>query len=354
MKKTLTINLGGTVFHIDEDAYSLLDSYLSNLHIHFRREEGADEILHDMELRISELFADRLGDGKQVITIEDVEEIIARMGKPEDIASDGEEESGYDTSGGYSSATAKKGPRRLFRDPDDKVLGGVASGFAAYFDGDVTWMRIAFLLLGIFVQGFIIAYIIAWIVIPLARTVPEKLAMRGAAIDVESIGRTVTDGFEKVNDYMHSDRPRSLLRTIGEGIVAVAGFLIKFLLVVIGVVCAPFLLVLLIICFGLLIAATGIVVAVPAVLYEALPQVDWDMIGAAPGTTIALAVSGILIIGVPIIGMIHLLMRHFGGWQPMSTATKVIFIVLWFVASAVAVLLALYSPFVATLASGLY
>lgn len=83
MKKTLTINLGGTVYHIDEDAYHLLDNYLANLRIHFRREEGAEEIVHDMELRISELFADRLNEGKQVITIEDVEEIIARMGKPE-------------------------------------------------------------------------------------------------------------------------------------------------------------------------------------------------------------------------------------------------------------------------------
>ena len=79
MKKTLTINLGGTVYYIDEDAYHLLDNYLTNLRIHFCREEGAEEIVHDIELRISELFTDRLNEGKQVITIEDVEEIIARM-----------------------------------------------------------------------------------------------------------------------------------------------------------------------------------------------------------------------------------------------------------------------------------
>ena len=91
MKKTLTINLGGTVYHIDEDAYHLLDNYLTNLRIHFCREEGAEEIVHDIELRISELFTDRLNEGKQVITIEDVEEIIARMGKPEDLS---DEESG--------------------------------------------------------------------------------------------------------------------------------------------------------------------------------------------------------------------------------------------------------------------
>ena len=115
MKKTLTINLGGTVYHIDEDAYHLLDNYLTNLRIHFCREEGAEEIVHDIELRISELFTDRLNEGKQVITIEDVEEIIARMGKPEDLS---DEESGE-----ASGSEKQKGTtmRRLFRDPDNKV-----------------------------------------------------------------------------------------------------------------------------------------------------------------------------------------------------------------------------------------
>ena len=79
MKKTFNINLGGIVFHIDEDAYELLDNYLSNLRIHFNKEEDAVEIVHDMELRFSELFSERLNDRKQVITLKDVEEIIAQM-----------------------------------------------------------------------------------------------------------------------------------------------------------------------------------------------------------------------------------------------------------------------------------
>ena len=107
--------------------------------------------------------------------------------------------------------------RRLFRDPDNKILGGVASGLAAYMGWDVTWVRIILLVLGFFVHGVILAYIIAWIIIPMARTAPEKLAMKGAAINVENIGKTVTDGFEKVNDYVRSDRPRSILQKIGGG-----------------------------------------------------------------------------------------------------------------------------------------
>ena len=80
MKKTLTVNLGGTVFHIDEDAYhQLLDKYLSNLRIHFRKEEGSDEIMDDFEMRISELLNERVRLGYEVITIEQVEEVIKRM-----------------------------------------------------------------------------------------------------------------------------------------------------------------------------------------------------------------------------------------------------------------------------------
>ncbi len=313
MKKTLTINLGGTVYHIDEDAYHLLDNYLANLRIHFRREEGAEEIVHDMELRISELFADRLNEGKQVITIEDVEEIIARMGKPEELSGEGNGE----TSG--SEKTKGTTVRRLFRDPDNKVLGGVASGLAAYMGWDVTWVRIILLVLGFFV--------------------------------LENIGKTVTDGFEKVNDYVRSDRPRSILQKIGEGIVSVAGFLIKFLLVFIAICCAPVLFVLLIVFFALLMAATGLIAALPAVLYEVLPAVNWATVGSSPGLTVAMSVAGILVIGIPIIGLIHMLMRHFGGWQPMSIVTKIIFIVLWLIALGVGVFFVLNDPNIASMIS---
>ena len=94
MKKTLTVNLGGTVFHIDEDAYQLLDKYLANLRIHFRKEEGSEEIMNDFEMRISELFNERVRLGYEVITIEHVEEVIKRMGKPEELF-EGEEEKEY-------------------------------------------------------------------------------------------------------------------------------------------------------------------------------------------------------------------------------------------------------------------
>lgn len=175
--------------------------------------------------------------------------------------------------------------------------------------------------------------------------------MKGAAINVENIGKTVTDGFEKVNDYVRSDRPRSILQKIGEGIVSVAGFLIKFLLVFIAICCAPVLFVLLIVFFALLMAATGLIAALPAVLYEMLPAVNWATVGSSPGVTVAMSVAGILVIGIPIIGLIHMLMRHFGGWQPMSIVTKIIFIVLWLIALGVGVFFVLNDPNIASMIS---
>lgn len=346
MKKTLTINLGGTVFHIDEDAYHLLDNYLSNLRVHFRREEGAEEIVHDMELRISELFMDHLNEGKQVITINDVEEVITQMGQPEELSGEEAFESRRE-----GSTTG----RRLFRDPNNKVLGGVLGGLAAYLNWDPVWVRLIFLVLccpfvatGIYFTNLVIAYILAWIIIPPARTAPEQLAMKGERINVENIGKTVTDGFEKVNEYVRSDHPRSMAQKIGEGLVSVAGFLIKFLLILIAICCAPVLLVFLVVFFALLMAATGIIAAVPATLYSVLPVVDWGAAGAHPAATILLSVCGILSIGIPIIGVIHILMRHFGGWQPMSFVTKVIFIVLWLVSLGVGIFFLLDSSFIAS------
>ena len=130
MKKTLTINLGGIVYHIDDDAYRLLDNYLSNLKHYFRKQEGAEEIVNDIEMRIAELFAEKVTEGKQVITVSDVEEIIARVGKPEDFGIADEDMDSQkrteQTSSANQGSTQTAAQRRWFRDPDNKLLGGVA------------------------------------------------------------------------------------------------------------------------------------------------------------------------------------------------------------------------------------
>lgn len=325
MKKTLTVNLGGTVYHIDEDAYNLLDNYLNNLRYHFRKEEGADEIVRDMETRIAELFDEYIRTGQQVITIEQVEAVIARMGKPEELNTDDNDEKKEDHT--YGNGTA----RRLFRNPDDRILGGVLSGLSAYFGWDVTWIRIGVLVAGCFVQGLILAYLIAWIIVPLAKTATEKLQMRGEPINMENIGRTVTEGFDKVNDYVHSEKPRSFLHQLGNMIVKIAGFIIKFFLVLLAICLTPVLLVGLVVLFALLLAATGILASVPAVLYYSMPDVDWSLIASSPAAVTGLLVCGLFIVGIPVIGLLQLLLQSFNVWKPMSTVTKVILTLIWFI-----------------------
>ena len=336
MKKTYNINLGGIVFHIDEDAYELLDKYLSNLRIHFSKEEGAEEIVHDMELRISELFSERLNEKNQVITLKDVEEIIAQMGKPEEFSEDATQDTN-------EYIKEEKTPKRLFRDPDNKVMGGVCSGIAAYLGWDVTLLRIIVIVLALpfFVDGFIlfnwivISYVVAWIVIPEANTATEKLSMKGMKVNVENIGKTVTDGFEKVNDFVKSEKPRSFFQRIGEAIVGVVGFLIKCILVIAAICFTPILFVVLIVFVSLLAAATGVINVVPTMLYEMMPKVDWSIVNLSPFTTSLMSISGIMVIGIPIVGFIHFLMSTFGGWKPMPFATRVIMIILWLIALGV-------------------
>ena len=207
MKKTLTVNLGGTVFNNDDDAYRLLDNYLNNLWQHFRKEAGADEIVDDIERRISELFCEKQAGEPKVITLTDVEQVISRMGRPEEMEEAGEN-APQDPGSSQSASIPRK---RLFRDPDDKILGGVFSGLAAYFGLDVQLLRLLMFVLLFFSTGtLIIIYIICWIIIPQARTAADRLSMRGEAVTLENIGRTVTNGFERVshgvNDYVASGK----------------------------------------------------------------------------------------------------------------------------------------------------
>src|SRR6056297_2580160 len=116
MKRTAKINISGIIFYLDEDAYEKLNSYMESINKYFSNQEGGDEIIKDIELRIAELFQLKLTGSKEVVTLKDVQEIINKLGKPEEFSEEDKKES--------SQASSK----RLYRDPDNAILGGVASG----------------------------------------------------------------------------------------------------------------------------------------------------------------------------------------------------------------------------------
>ncbi|MCG8207285.1 PspC domain-containing protein [Tenacibaculum finnmarkense] len=196
MNKTININLGGFFFHIDEIAYQKLKRYLEAIGRSLSDDpQGKNEIISDIEARISELLSERITDARQVVNENDIEEIIVIMGQPEDYA---EAEEGYNDEASYSSKTKKGASKKLFRDGDDKFLGGVCSGIAHYFNIDVIWIRIAFILL--VASGFSpLAYIILWVLLPEAKTTSEKLQMEGEAVNIDNIEKKIRTEFDHLS-----------------------------------------------------------------------------------------------------------------------------------------------------------
>ncbi len=172
MKQVININFQGRVVPIEVTAFELLKNYTESLNRHFANEEGKEEIINDIESRIGELFQEKITKGATCITDDDVNAIIKNMGRPEEF------EAMDDTQSSYSSAnqeqpagntTSSTGHKRLFRDENDKVLGGVCSGLANYFNMDVVIARIIFVVLLFSGIGFL-TYIIMWIAVPSSAT----------------------------------------------------------------------------------------------------------------------------------------------------------------------------------------
>src|SRR5574344_769649 len=199
MKKNITINLFGSLYNIDEDAYELLQTYENQLRTYFSRQEGGDEISEDIERRVAELFEELKEQGKEAIDMDDVQSIIRRIGKPEDFqASDEENETPKEENKKAEEKT--RAAKKLFRDPNDKMLGGVMSGLSHYFGGDSLLWRLIILILIIFSSGiFIVAYIVGWIVIPQAQTAEDFLRMEGKPVNPDTISQKVADDAKAAN-----------------------------------------------------------------------------------------------------------------------------------------------------------
>ena len=202
MNKTVSINIGGLVFHIEEDAYDRLRAYLDNLRYRFNAEEGRDEIMADIESRIAEILVEKKGPAREVIVMKDIEEVITMMGEPETISDESNTESQEKQEEPTHEHAYRHGRRRFFRDPDDRVVGGVCSGAGHYFDIDPVWIRLGFVLLFILGGTGILFYIILMIIIPKAETTAEKLEMRGDPVDVNNIKRTIQEEFEEFGNRM--------------------------------------------------------------------------------------------------------------------------------------------------------
>ena len=214
MNKTVNINLGGLFFHIDEDAYQKLTHYFEAIKRSLSNTSGQEEILKDIEMRIGELIAEKHSNDKQVISFKEVEEIIAVMGRPEDYRIDGDEpiKATY-------IPTGNKITKKLYRDTENGMIGGVLAGLGHYFGVDKVWLRV-FLLILVFAGGTgILAYIILWIAMPEAVTTSEKLEMRGEPVTISNIEKKVREEIEMLSEKFKStdfDKMKQQMRTNSE------------------------------------------------------------------------------------------------------------------------------------------
>jgi len=314
MKKTLTVNISGIVFHIDEDAYRVLNDYLESIKKHFARTQGGDEIFSDIEARIAEMLKERIGDERQVITIDDIEEIIHVIGQPSEF---GEEFAG-DTSDEQTYQSGKTN-KRLYRDPDRSVLGGVCGGLGAYFRTDPVWFRLAFVLLCIPGIGTpLLVYVILWIVIPEANTAAERLEMKGEKVNIPNIEKSIREEINnlknKINDFTQgakrtykkkSAAHRSDLEGVGSALGKLAELFVKVVLVFVGIIIfiigISIILALLAALFGF---GHNIFIMDSELIYISFPAVVDFFLGSV-GNSMFFQAAFLLLIGIPLFMLIY-------------------------------------------------
>lgn len=226
MNKTIIININGIVFHIEEDAYEVLRSYMTEVKRHFAYSPDSEEIVTDIENRLAEMFNERMDvDHKQVIVLADVQFVTGKMGNVNDFEIDDEDDDTFSRSG-----------RKLFRDAEDRILGGVCAGLGYFFDVEPRWMRLLAIIFIFFGGIGLPVYIILWVIMPAAVTRADKMAMKGEPINLQNFKKNFDEeveglkgGFKRV----HTEA-KPVIYQIGKFIVVLATLFIKFMVAVVA------------------------------------------------------------------------------------------------------------------------
>jgi phage shock protein PspC (stress-responsive transcriptional regulator) len=209
MKKIININLGGYPFTIDIDAYERMESYFDSLERYFKEYESPHEIIFDIEVRMGELFRENIG-VSAIVSIKDIEEVIKILGTPEDISKENpdNEDYNFNSSGrekrSYRDKNEYKVGKKLFRNPEDKIVAGVCSGLSNYFGiQEPIWIRLFFVVLTLSGMS-ILLYLVLMVLMPKAKTEADFKAMRGEPIDIDTIARSIEDEVNNISNQLQS------------------------------------------------------------------------------------------------------------------------------------------------------
>ncbi len=298
MKKTFTINLNNIVFHIDDDAYELLQSYLDEVSKHFEEEGERADIMTDIEGRIAELFSEKMDSRKNVITLEDVGDIIKIMGKPSQFDDSSEEPGQTAGEKEYEGKSGSKSYKKFYRDIENRLLGGVAAGLGLFMNLDILLVRVIFIVLTILTSGtFILIYLLLWVIVPKALTTTQKLEMHGEDVNIQNIKIKMQDAKE----YLESDKFKESANDFGSRLLKITSGFLKIIFSFIGGIIG--------IAGGILIAALifGLIVYLlePDAVISVFPNFFSLFDTSTPDKIILLITSLILIIGAPIFALIY-------------------------------------------------
>lgn len=195
MNKTIIININGIVFHIEEDAYEVLIKYMNEVKKHFGFSADSYEIVNDIENRLAEMFNEKLVEsGKEVIVLSDVERVIAQMGKPADFDWGTEEQP--------EISSEQRTERKLYRDMDDRIIGGVCAGIGHYFDVEPRWIRLIAVLFFLFGGTGLGIYVIFWMVMPKALSRADKMAMKGETPNLQNFKKNFEEEMQSVKENL--------------------------------------------------------------------------------------------------------------------------------------------------------
>ncbi|MBN2485398.1 MAG: PspC domain-containing protein [Bacteroidales bacterium] len=308
MKETIKANISGNLYDIDLDAYEKLKNYLSSLEYKFgNNPENAKEILEDIEARIAELLNEKLLKTKKVINIDDIDEIVGLLGSADEMDDQTTDEK---RTADAHCENQYQNRRRLYRDTDNSIIAGVASGIASYFQIDRVWIRLIFVLFTIFNVAFfplfhfsgvwIILYVILWIIVPPAITTAQKLEMQGKAVNINNINNSVNTEFKKVKsgiqNYSRSNEVKKIESFFKEFFRVVGEIILIILKITGAIIGISLVLVFIVLVFSLIFG--GITIA-PLGIFDNL---HWHGLGPWQGISLMLFCI-VCIVAIPFIAI---------------------------------------------------
>lgn len=335
MNKTIIINISGVIFHIEEDAYETLKNYMNEIKRHFASFKDNFEIVTDIENRIAEMFSDLLTkESKQVIVQADVSSVVSKMGTPSDFGDESTED--YSQPEAYQFDPIK---RKLFRDTDDRVIGGVCSGIGHYFGVEPVWFRALFAVLFFVFGTGLLVYILLWIIMPKAKTRTERMEMKGEKINLQAFQKNMEDeinavaeNISKAHQYAKPGISRigGFIRDVVDGLGKFLKGTGKLILKIIGF------LIITIVGIFLISAFVGLLIFLG---YAGNTEVStiFPLNALAESLRPAVFISAFLVVLIPLLGIILLTLKVLFKSNTLSKSISFSLFMTWIVALAVGI-----------------